>query len=129
MIPLTRAQALNQARTELSGFAQRIVDAGFVNADYAFSLGRHWDHRLAALGRLGSDLPVADEIVTTMMVLARELRVPDLDPDAAMRWLDAFPDGVADLFPPSAVTFRLVDEEEQAAAAETPSRASFATAA
>ena len=129
MIPLTRAEALTQARTELGRYTQQLADSQPVSRDYVFALGRAWDRRLAALGRLGADLPVAPETVTSLLMLSRELHVPDLDADAAIRWLDVFPDSVADLFPPSAVTFRLLDEQEEEDAGSVASARSRIAAA
>jgi hypothetical protein len=130
MMLLTRAQALGQARADLGQYVSRILDAGLVPKEYAFGLARTWDRRLAELARLGPELPVAEEVARSLQVLSRELREPDIDPDAAVRWLDVFPDSVADLFPPSAVTFRLVDEEDaDAAATATPTRSQIAAAA
>lgn len=127
---LTRAQALTQARLELSQYVARVLDAGAVPAAYAHTLGRTWDRRLAGLARLGSELPVAADVARSLMILSRELRQEHLDRDAFVRWLDVYPDSVADLFPPSAVTFQLVDEEDAVQAAELPqTRTQIAAAA
>ncbi|MES2210088.1 MAG: hypothetical protein V4515_07875 [Chloroflexota bacterium] len=125
---LTRAEALAQARRDFSQYAERVAVSGLATADYVLDLGRYWDRRLASLGRLGADLPVAAEVLNSLAMMARELRIEDLDPDAALRWLDAFPDGVADLFPPSDVTFRLLDEEDDEASV-SGRRAAIASAA
>lgn len=118
MMSLTRAQALTQARLEFSHYVERIAQSGQLPGPYLADIGRYWDRRLDGLSRLGSDLPVSSDVVSSLMTLARELRIPDLDPDAAVRWVDKFPDRVADLFPPSAVTFRLIDQAEEEEAAQ-----------
>jgi hypothetical protein len=119
MMQLTRGLALGQARADLGQYMLRVLRDGLVDEEYAFGLARLWDRRLAGLARLGPELPVADDVAKSLMLLSRELRVDDLDPDVAVRWLDVYPDSVADLFPPSAVTFRLVDDEEADADAST----------
>jgi hypothetical protein len=118
MMSLTRAQALTQARLEFSHYVDRVADSGRLSRQYLSDIGRYWDRRLDGLSRLGSDLPVSSEVIASLMTLARELRVPNLDPDAEVRWVDKFPDRVADLFPPSAVTFRLIDQTEEEEAAQ-----------
>jgi hypothetical protein len=117
MLLLTRAVALAQARSDFMAYVDRALQAGAVDPTYASDLGRHWDRRLAALARIGSDFPVSEDVVSAMRVLSKSIRAPGLDPDAAVMWLDVFPDRIADLFPPSAVTFRLVDQEEREEAA------------
>jgi len=116
MLFLTRAEALAQARSDFMSYVERAMRAGVVDATFASDLGRHWDRRLAALARIGSDFPVSTDVIAAMQVLSKAIR-GELDPDAAVMWLDVFPDRIADLFPPSAVTFRLVDEQEQEEAA------------
>lgn len=119
MLSLTRAEALTQARLEFQRYVERLLSEDRLPQDYVAELGRYWDKRLATLARLGSDLLVNPEVVSSMSVLARAIRDMDLDDDAAVRWLDVFPDRVADLFPPSDVTFRLIDEVERREAEET----------
>ena len=116
MTSLTRAEALAQARRDFGSYIESMLGSNLVPRSYVAEIGRHWDRRLAALARIGPQFPVATEVLDALRVLSREVRTPDLDPDASVRWLDTFPDRVADLFPPSAVTFHLLDEEEQAEA-------------
>jgi hypothetical protein len=118
MPSVTRAEALTQARIDFQAYVERLVQANRLSAEYVSDLGHYWDRRLAALSRLGSNLLISPEVVSALSVLAREVRDRDLDDDAAVRWLDLFPDRVADLFPPSDVTFRLVEEDERREAAE-----------
>jgi hypothetical protein len=130
MRPLTRAEALAQARSDFASYIDWVVGTRHVPRDWAYGLGRYWDRRLSSLARLGSDLPVAPEVTAALMLLSRSIRERDLDPDAALRWVDAFPDGVADLFPPSAVTFKLLDDQIEAEAEQAPRpRTSIASAA
>jgi hypothetical protein len=116
MLLLTRAEALAQARSDFMAYVDRALRAQIVDPAFASDLGRHWDRRLAALARIGSDFPVSEDVIAAMQVLSKSIRA-ELDPDAAVMWLDVYPDRIADLFPPSAVTFRLVDREEQEEAA------------
>jgi hypothetical protein len=116
MLSLTRAEALAQARRDLLTYVERVLQRQLVSQEYASDLGMYWDRRLAALARVGSDFPVSTEVVAAMRVLSKAIR-SEPDEDAAIMWLDTFPDRIADLFPPSAVTFRLVDEAEHEEAA------------
>jgi hypothetical protein len=129
MLSLTRAEALTQARLEFQRYVERLLMEDRLPRDYVVELGRHWDKRLASLARLGSDLLISPEVVSSMTVLARAVRDPDRSEDAAVRWLDVFPDRVADLFPPSDVTFRLIDEAEQRETDETVQTGAMASAA
>jgi len=126
MLSLTRAEALAQARRDFGTYVERILETQAVPPAYVHELGRYWDRRLAALARLGSDFPVSPDVLSAMALLARALRSPEMDSDAVVRWLDTFPDRIADLFPPSAVTFRLVDEADRE---EAETRIAYAAAA
>jgi hypothetical protein len=129
MLSLTRAEALTQARLEFQRYVERLLMEKRLPPEYVADLGKHWDKRLASLARLGSDLLINPEVLSSLTVLARAVRDPDMDADAAVRWLDVFPDRVADLFPPSDVTFRLIDAAEQRESSETVQAGAMASAA
>lgn len=129
MSSLTRFEALTQARHDFLLYVDRVAQEGRLSPAYLSDLGRYWDRRLAALARIGAEVPVADAVVASLWILSREIRHDEMDPDAALRWIDVFPDRVADLFPPSDVTFRLIDQEEAIEAAETVTARDMASAA
>jgi hypothetical protein len=129
MLSVTRAEALTQARLEFQRYVERLLTEDRLPREYVAELGLYWDKRLASLARLGSGLLINPEVVSSLMVLARAVRDPDMDVDAAVRWLDVFPDRVADLFPPSDVTFRLIDAAEQREMGETVQTGAMASAA
>jgi hypothetical protein len=118
----TRAEALAQARADLAVLATQVAALG-IDAAYVGELHQHWDDRLAALGRIGSHVPVSSEVAAAIMFLATTVRSPDLDQHARVRWLDAFPDAIADLFPPSAVTYQIRTAKEPAVATPRRSKA------
>jgi len=107
MTTSTRLEALTEARLAFRMYVERLERSEILPAEFVHGLAADWDRRLNALGRIGSALPVSDEVLAALRYLARELEEPNLDADAEIRWLDAFPDAVADLFPPSAVTFQI----------------------
>jgi hypothetical protein len=115
MSSLTRSEALTQARHDFLLYVDRVAQEGRLPPAYVSDLGRYWDRRLAALAQIGAEVPVADAVVASLWILSREIRHNEMDPDAALRWIDVFPDRVADLFPPSLGClgrFFLIDQAE-----------------
>jgi hypothetical protein len=109
---LTRETALNDARRELHALAERVLASREQLAPRVNVLVELWEGRLVELSRMGSHLPVPRETQAALDFLSQSICSETLDPDAQLRWLDAYPDAVADLFPPSAVTYRLVDDDD-----------------
>jgi hypothetical protein len=122
---MTRYEALTDARLALQNYAARFDGRQEVPAEYVREVTRDWDARLRKLASILPSLPVSAAVVSGLRYFMDELAVEDIDTDAEVRWLDAFPSAVASLFPPSAATFRLSDE----AAPAIPARARAAAPA
>lgn len=107
---VTRSEALSYARIQYQVLAERALRTPRSEAEREAirRLAGLWDAKLAWTSSLGSEVRLDDETVAVLVHLAGIVG-QDLPEDAVTEWLDAFPDAVADLFPPSAVTYRLED--------------------
>jgi truncated hemoglobin YjbI len=115
VLDLTRSEAIHQARAHYALLIYRARET-VGDDEYIRRLGEEWDRELARLANLGSALTIRPETATTLRRLIERSASPTISRDTLMEWLDAFPDAVADLFPPSAVTYRLVSAEGEARA-------------
>jgi hypothetical protein len=106
-IAFTRSEALNLARTHYRLLIERARNVTN-DHEYVERLGAEWDRELARLAGLGSALIVRSETFETVARLIERSGNPSAPADVVIEWLDAFPDSIADLFPPSAATYRLV---------------------
>jgi hypothetical protein len=75
-----------------------------------------WDAHLKWLASLGSGIPIREETLDALIRLARRAGHEALPADALVDWVDAFPEVVAEMFPPSASTFTILREEPRAVA-------------
>ena len=112
ILSLTRSDALSFARVQYQALAQRAAGLLENEADREAirQLALLWDARLAKLANLGSAAPLSEDTVGVLFHLATTIG-GNLPADVVAEWVDAFPDAVADLFPPSAVTYRLEQGE------------------
>ena len=122
---LTRQSALESARRTYRVVADRAAAAAPDRIPYISGLWATWDGRLADLARFtGSTVP--DHVQTVLDHLERAIETAD-DPESLLEWIDAYPDAIADLFPPSAATFtRLRGEDQPATTAPARRRAANA---
>ena len=105
---LTRRTALDTARVLYLYLVNRALEIEDADRAYIADTARHWEDRLREL-MLRSDATVSDETGEAFAYLARVVTSPQLDDDAVLTWVDAYPEAVANLFPPSQSTFRVLE--------------------
>ena len=105
---MTRQTALDSARRSyliLVDRALRRVTGR--QRDYVRHLASAWITRLAELDSVGrTDVSLTEHARRRVEFLTRSVNVK-LETSDLLRWLDAFPEAMAELLPPSASTFRL----------------------
>lgn len=108
--PHTRQDALALAKLTYRILRDRVSSIDSVSPEYVESLVTHWDDRLEYLSRFRSDAALSDAAMAAFRFLTDEVIAAssDNDVDALVRWLDGYPDAVAQLFPPSTLTFDLL---------------------
>lgn len=109
----TRQAALSAARYAYLSLAERAraqtTDPELVDAIYLA-----WHERLDSLSTFRTDPTLSDETSRAVgNLISAVLRTPDTDADALMRWMDIYPETVAELFPPSESTFDLQTNEPE----------------
>ena len=103
---LTRKSAIDTARQTYQTLVERALRCNGADVEYVLALRKTWDDRLAALADIGRfDTSLPDHTQRRFDFLQGAVNVV-LDDDALLRWLDAFPEAIAELMPPSASTFR-----------------------
>lgn len=103
---LTRKSAIDTARQTYQALVDRALRVEGADREYVLGLGAVWDDRLASLSDIGRfDTSLPDHTQRRFDFLTGAVNV-HLDDDALLRWLDAFPEAMAELMPPSASTFR-----------------------
>ena len=111
MDDVTRSEALNYARFQYLMIRDRaLLGADEALVAYVRGLADTWDAHLKRLASLGSGIKVRSETVDALVRLARRAGTESMPPDALVDWVDAFPEAVAEMFPPSESTFTLVHE-------------------
>lgn len=111
MDDITRSEALNYARFQYLLIRDRALagaDEGVTG--YVRGLAESWDAHLKHLASLGSGIKVRPETVEALVRLARRAGSESMPLDALVDWVDAFPEAVAEMLPPSESTFTLVRE-------------------
>lgn len=104
---LSRQAALSSARYVYTTLAER-ARAASDDPTLVDDIFLAWRDRLDSLNSFRTDPVLRDETNDAVSALmAAVLRTPDEDTDALLRWLDVFPNMVAELFPPSESTFRM----------------------
>jgi hypothetical protein len=103
---LTRTSAIDAARQIYQTLVERALRRPGADQAYILELHEVWDDRLASLADVGRfDTSLPDHTQRRFDFLNASVNVV-LDDDALLRWLDAFPEAMAELMPPSASTFR-----------------------
>lgn len=110
---LTRHTALESARLLYSELVDKALTAEGADVDYLRTVAHDSDARLDGLMRYRSDVTLPEHAQATFEFLRRSILDP-ADSDALMRWVETFPDAVADLFPPSGATFWVVPDGSRA---------------
>ena len=106
---LTRQDALAGARATYQQLVARALLLDGVDAVYVAALASEWTAHLDFLARFRSDASIADEVHAALRFVSENaIATPSDDGDGLVRWVDAYPSAVADLFPPSALTFKVV---------------------
>jgi hypothetical protein len=128
-VTLTRQVALGAAELTFAALARRARalsnDAGYVDA-----LAALWTAKLRSLAVFRANPTLKEETASALEQLTAAVnRVPDRDVDGLLRWLDAFPGAVAQLFPPSESTFRVEVANPRPARETTVSEKSWSVAA
>jgi hypothetical protein len=106
---LTRRSAIDAVRQTyqtLSDRALRRARDDDARGRYVKDLAAAWMERLAELGDIGRlDTSLPEHARKRVESLTAAINAP-LEDEDLYRWLDAFPEAVAELLPPSASTFR-----------------------
>lgn len=104
---LTRQSALSAARFVYALLVER-ARAGAHDPDAVAAVYGAWRDKIDALMSFRTDPVLSDQTrraVTGLMDAV--MRTSNSDHDALLRWLDAYPSAVSELFPPSESTFSL----------------------
>jgi len=109
MFEMTRSEAINVARLQYQVLAERARAVAEDQVDYIDRLVLDWDQELERLAGFGRGIAARPEVVDAVIRLVERLSAETVTADVLLGWIDAFPDAVADLFPPSAATYRLVE--------------------
>jgi hypothetical protein len=105
----TRVGALTLARAAYAQLVARVLAAEFDDPKFVRDLATSWDERLKFLAQFRSDASLSDETRAALEFLTRSILAAEAEDSVAMvQWLDAYPDAVAELFPPSALTFSVI---------------------
>lgn len=110
MITFTRSELLTSARLQYRVLADRARSLASGRADYIDQLVVEWDRELERRAGLSGSIVVTDNTLEAIKRLVERVNAESLDADELVEWLDIFPDAIAELFPPSAATYRLVSE-------------------
>lgn len=105
---LTRRSAIENARLTYETLVARALRRSSADPQFVLAVAEAWDERLASLAvtsRFDTTLP--DHAQRRFEFLTGAVNVA-LDDDALFRWLDAFPEAMSELIPPSASTFRVM---------------------
>ena len=107
---LTRGSALESARRTYTMLVCRALEIQDIDRSYVLALAHEWDRRLVELViGFRADVALSDHVQLSFETLDSAVRkVGDDDDDAIVRLVDAYPDAIANLFPPSAATFWVV---------------------
>lgn len=116
---ITRQVALQTARAVYRTVVERAIALPGADAEYLISLASAWDTKLRQLVSVGSEAIVSDEAQAAFDYVTATVSSGTLDADALTRWVDAYPDAVAELFPPSALTFTLIGSTDSEAPARS----------
>jgi hypothetical protein len=112
---LSREAAIVSARQRYRALVDKTLSLAANDGERMFvrDLGVAWDERLSEL-RLSTrlDMSLSDHTARRFDFLVSAI-TGHLDRDSALRWCDAFPEAVADLFPPSQSTFGVQPRESQ----------------
>jgi hypothetical protein len=104
---MTRQTALDTARVLYSGLVHRALEIEGRDVGYLAETANYWEDRLRHL-MLRSDVTLPEETNEAFSYLTSVVTNPRLDQDALLRWIDAYPEAVVDLFPPSLSTFSVL---------------------
>ncbi len=118
MLTLNRSEALTFARLHYQALLAKVLEAVDEPAerDQVERLAAAWDEKLVRLAALGPTVRLDERSARILVRLTERIHSDRLTRDALVDWVDAFPDAVADLFPPSRLTYRLEDGPGAAAA-------------
>jgi hypothetical protein len=112
---LSREAAIVSARQRYRALVDRALSLAENDAQRAFvrDLSGAWGERLSEL-RLSTrlDMDLSDHTMRRFDFLVSAI-TGALDRDTALRWCDAFPEAIAELFPPSQSTFGVQPRESQ----------------
>jgi hypothetical protein len=102
---LTRDAAITSARWHYQRLVERAVTLDPSSESYVVSLARSWAEHLDGLrlpAHLDTSLP--DHVGRRFAFLAAAIEAVT-DPERALAWVDAFPNAISELLPPSQSTF------------------------
>jgi hypothetical protein len=104
---------MSHARLVLGLLANRALEGEGERKEEIRLLAALWDERLERLSRIGRQMTVSPGAEAALAFLESTAMAMDLGPDDQLAWLDAYPDAVADLFPPSVQSYFLVEQMGQ----------------
>lgn len=128
-VTLSRQVALGAAELTFGALVRRAHtlsnDPGYVEA-----MAVTWIAKLRSLAMFRTNATLRDETAAALEQLTAAVnRVPDDDVDGLLRWLDAFPGAVSQLFPPSESTFHVEVKTPRPASPTATSDEAWAVAA
>lgn len=110
---LTRGSALESARRTYGILVSRALAIPGVNSSYVLNLAQEWDRRLVDLVvGFRADVVLSEHVQVSFETLDHAVRQVGDDEDAIIRLIDAYPDAIANLFPPSAATFWVLPRQQ-----------------
>jgi hypothetical protein len=125
---LTRDAAITSARWHYQRLVDRAVILDPSSESYIVSLARSWAEHLDGLRlpvHLDTSLP--DHVGRRFAFLAAAIDVVS-DPGKAVAWVDAFPNAISELLPPSQSTFHQISSRDRSTATVIDKRPSRRTA-
>lgn len=97
---MRRATALKKARTAYAVLMSGLIVKELGDPVYVIGLWADWDRHFAELARkpVPTRTSIPEWAENRLTFLTREVKRRDLDPDAALRWLDVYPEAIAEVF-------------------------------
>jgi hypothetical protein len=103
---LTRKAAIEAALRDYEALVARARSMAPEEADFVDALSELWQARLEGLGRVRANPPLSDDTQAAFAYLGRQLAAAT-EVDQIVGWIDAYPDAITQMLPPSALTFRV----------------------
>lgn len=103
---LTRKAAIEAALRDYEALVERARSMAPNESDFVDALSELWETRLVSLARVRANPPLSDDTQAAFAYLTRQVAAA-VDVDQVIGWVDAYPDTITQMLPPSALTFRV----------------------